>query len=66
MPYLGFLLLRLSAISFTAFKWDMTMLKPYWKRKQKQKEKKSFTAQAHNLLVRSFSNCRGITHTLCE
>lgn len=28
--YLGFLLLRLRAISLTAWGWDITMLKPYW------------------------------------
>lgn len=31
-PYLGLLLLRLSAISFTAWGCDMTMLKPYCKK----------------------------------
>jgi hypothetical protein len=31
--HLGFLLLRLSAISLTAWGWDMTRLKPYCKGK---------------------------------
>lgn len=31
--YLGFLLLRLRAISLTAWGWDMTMLKPYFRQR---------------------------------